>query len=75
VKTKLIAASLLFAVGSAFGASIGIGTEIGAPPPPRVVRVPNSPGAGYVWIDSYWYVVGHSWRWHDGYWTVSEPRP
>jgi hypothetical protein len=69
MKTKLLAATLLLAVGTAFGAEIGIGIEIGPPPPPRVVHVPRSPGADYVWIGGYWYVVGHSWRWHDGYWT------
>jgi hypothetical protein len=70
VNMKLIGATLLLAVGTLFGAEIGIGIQIGAPPPPRVLRVrPHAPGPDYAWIDGYWYVVGHSWRWHDGYWT------
>ena len=58
------------AAGTMFGAALGIGIEIGAPPPPRVVHVrPASPGPGYAWIDGYWYVVNHKYVWHDGYWT------
>lgn len=70
MKTKLIGATLLLAVGTLFGAEIGIGIQIGPPPPPRVLRVrPASPGGEYVWVDGYWYADGHRWRWHDGYWT------
>jgi hypothetical protein len=51
-------------------AQIDIGIRIGAPPPPRVVRVlPASPGPEFVWIAGYWYPVGGHWRWHEGYWT------
>jgi hypothetical protein len=70
VKLKLIAATLLMAVGTAFGAAIGIGIEIGPPPPPRVVHVrPAAPGPDYAWVDGYWYVANHRYVWHDGYWT------
>lgn len=55
--------------GSAFG-QVSVGINLGAPPPPRVVRVrPVSPGMGYSWVDGYWYPVGNHYRWHDGYWT------
>jgi len=65
---RLLVLTLLFAA-LAFG-QVSIGIRIGAPPPPRVVRVvPRSPGPEYVWIAGYWYVVGNRWRWHDGYWT------
>jgi hypothetical protein len=66
---KTFLALLLFGSALAFG-QVSIGIRIGAPPPPRVVRVrPVSPGADYVFIEGYWYADGHRWRWHDGYWT------
>ena len=64
---------LLFLFG--FGASpahaqISVGIQIGAPPPPRVVAVvPTRPGPDFVWVDGYWYPVGHHYKWHAGYWT------
>jgi hypothetical protein len=68
VRTKLIVLALL-ATGSLF-AGVSIGVRIGAPPPPRVVRVqPRSPGEGYAWVGGYWYPVGNHYKWHDGYWT------
>jgi len=69
IRTALLSAMLL-AGGAAFGAQFNIGIRIGAPPPPRVVRVvPRSPGADYVRVDGYWYPVGNKYKWHDGYWT------
>ena len=60
---------LILAAGCAFG-QFNIGISIGAPPPPRVVKVqPRSPGAGYVWIGGYWYPEGKKYKWHDGYWS------
>jgi len=51
-------------------AQVSLGIRIGAPPPPRVVRVrPVSPGPEFVWVDGYWYPVGGHYRWHEGYWT------
>jgi hypothetical protein len=51
-------------------AQFSIGIRIGAPPPPRVVRVlPPTPGPDFVWIQGYWYPVGGHYRWHDGYWS------
>ena len=51
-------------------AQVSLGITIGAPPPPRVVHVrPRAPGPDFVWIDGYWYPVGHHYRWHEGYWT------
>lgn len=68
--TKKLLMVLLLALGTTLSAQVSIGIRIGAPPPPRVVRVrPVAPGAGYLWVDGYWYVVGHRYRWHDGYWT------
>lgn len=61
---------LMFLGASMLNAQISIGIRIGAPPPPRVVRVqPRSPGAEYVWLEGYWYPVGNHYKWHDGYWT------
>jgi hypothetical protein len=62
---------LAFVMGGAIlSAQVSIGVRIGAPPAPRVVRVqPHSPGAGYVWVDGYWYPNGRKYAWHEGYWT------
>jgi hypothetical protein len=66
---KTLLALMLLAGGAAF-AQVSIGVRIGAPPPPRVVRVrPVAPGPGYAWVDGYWYPVGHRYKWHEGYWT------
>ena len=66
---KLLAAMVLTA-GLGFGAQVSLGIRIGEPPRPRVVRVqPRSPGAGYSYVDGYWYPVGNRYTWHDGYWT------
>ena len=68
MKNTLLAL-LLIAGGAAF-AQVSVGIRIGPPPPPRVVRVrPGAPGPGFVWVDGYWYPVGHHYKWHDGYWT------
>src|SRR5215472_2606374 len=66
---KTLLAPLMFFAASAFG-QISIGVQIGAPPPPRVVRVlPRSPGPEFAWVAGYWYPVGNHYKWHDGYWT------
>jgi len=68
MKQKLLALALL-TVGAVFG-GISLGINIGAPPPPRVVRVrPASPGAGYVFVEGYWYPVNGHYRWQTGYWS------
>jgi len=68
LKIKLIALTVL-AAGAAF-AQLSTGIRIGAPPPPRVLRVqPRSPGADYTWVAGYWYPVSGHYKWHDGYWT------
>ena len=68
MKTKL-SVLILLAAGALF-AQLSVGVRIGAPPPPRVVRVqPRSPGEGYLWIGGYWYPVGSRYQWHEGYWT------
>lgn len=73
MKTLIRTAAILFVLivgGSAYAAQISLGVRIGAPPPPRAVRVlPRAPGPGYIWVDGYWYPVGGHYRWHEGYWT------
>jgi hypothetical protein len=65
---KTLCTLVLFAAG-AF-AQVSIGIQIGAPPPPRVVRVmPARPGPEFVWVGGYWYPVGNHYKWHDGYWS------
>jgi hypothetical protein len=71
---KFIVAALLFtflwAAAPAAFAQVSVGIVIGAPPPPRVVAVrPVAPGPEFLWVDGYWYPVGHHYRWHAGYWT------
>jgi hypothetical protein len=62
--------AVLLAGASVSGAQVSIGIRIGPPPPPRVVRVlPPRPAPEFVWVEGYWYPVGHRYRWHDGYWT------
>jgi YXWGXW repeat-containing protein len=69
MKKSLLTLTLLLGATAAFG-QVSVGIRIGAPPPPRVVRVlPSRPGPEYVWVDGYWYPVGGRYRWHDGYWT------
>ena len=67
MKTKLLALVLL-ASGTIF-AGITLGIRIGAPPPPRVVVQPASPGEGYTWVGGYWYPVSGKYQWHDGYYS------
>jgi hypothetical protein len=68
MKTKFLAL-ILFGGLTVFGADFSVGIRIGPPPAPRVVRVPRSPGAGYFWVEGYWYPVGGRYVWHNGYWT------
>ena len=67
MKNKVMVLMLL-AAGAVF-AQVSIGVRIGAPPPPRVMSQPRSPGEGYSWITGYWYPVNNHYKWHDGYWT------
>jgi hypothetical protein len=70
IRTSLLLAAILLVGASASYAQVSLGIRIGPPPRPRVVRVvPPNPGAGYAWIDGYWYPVGKHYKWHEGYWT------
>jgi len=63
-------AAILLAAGLTLSAQVSIGITIGPPPPPRVLRVlPPNPGPGFLWVEGYWYPVGHHYKWHEGYWT------
>src|SRR5579862_3377687 len=70
MKTCIVAA-VLFVGGTATAAfaQVSVGITIGAPPAPRVVKVPARPGADYVWVGGYWYPVSGHYKWHAGYWT------
>jgi hypothetical protein len=69
VKTLLFAA-LLSAAVPALRAQVSVGITIGAPPPPRVLRMlPDRPAPEFVWVEGYWYPVGRHYKWHEGYWT------
>jgi hypothetical protein len=59
---------LLLAAGTVFG-GVSVGISIGAPPAPRVVAIPASPGPDYTWVGGYWYPVSGRYVWHDGYWS------
>jgi hypothetical protein len=66
----MIFLAALLTGGAVSGAQVSVGIRIGAPPAARVVRVhPRQPGPEYVWLNGYWYPVGHKYKWHDGYWT------
>ena len=62
-------AVFLLAAASMAAADFSVGITIGPPPPPRVVPVQVTPGPGYMWVEGYWYPVGHNYQWHNGYWT------
>jgi hypothetical protein len=63
-------AMMLLAGGCMFGADVYIGVQIGPPPPPPMVMVqPACPGPEFMWVEGYWYPMGHRYRWHEGYWT------
>jgi uncharacterized membrane protein len=67
-RTTILLALMVFGVGSVAGAQVSI--RIGPPPQARAMRVqPRSPGAGYVWVDGYYYPASGHYRWHNGYWT------
>ena len=69
LRAALLSSMLLLGTHRA-AAQVSVGIEIGAPPPPRVVAVrPLAPGPEFIWIEGYWYLVGHHYRWHPGYWT------
>ncbi len=69
MKKLMLAALLLVSASGLFG-QFSIGIRIGPPPQPRTVRVnPRSPGAGYAWVDGYWYPNAGRYKWHGGYWT------
>ena len=60
---------LLAGMSSLFG-QVSLGIRIGPPPAPRMVRIrPASPGAGYSYVDGYWYPSHGRYVWHAGYWT------
>ena len=75
MKKLLSSMFVLLALLLGFGASpahgqISVGIVIGAPTAPRVVAVvPARPGPEFVFVEGYWYPVGHHYRWHPGYWT------
>ena len=66
---KKILALMLLAGCAAFG-QFSVGVRIGPPPAPRVLRTrPHNPGAGYTWVDGYWYPSNNRYAWHAGYYT------
>ena len=72
VRSALLVGALVLGVGvSGVHAQISVGISIGAPPPPArvVVERPVNPGPEFVWVEGYWYPVGHHYKWHPGYWT------
>jgi hypothetical protein len=74
-RTSSLLALMLQAAEAGIGAQISIGISIGPPPEPRMIRVrPPRPSSDVVWVDGYWYPVGHRYTWHDGYWTVRPRR-
>lgn len=74
MKKKFLAIALL-AGSSLFAApAVGVGIEIGAPPPPPhvVYARPHAPSPNHVWINGFYEPEGGRYNWHEGYWA---PRP
>src|ERR1700680_2710235 len=70
VRGVFLAVVLFAGISALSAAQVSLGIRIGAPPPPRVVRVaPNRPGPDYVMVDGYWYPSGGHYKWHAAYWT------
>lgn len=66
---KKLLSLLLLSVGLAAAVDLSIGVNIGPPPPIRVETRPIAPGADFLWVDGYWYIVGGRYVWHSGYWS------
>ncbi len=62
-------AFILLAAGTVLSGQVNVGIRIGPPPAPRAYRQAPRPGPDFVWVDGYWYPVGHRYVWHEGYWT------
>jgi hypothetical protein len=66
----MIAALLMVLGAGTANAQVSFDVRVGAPPPPRAVRVvPARPGPGFVWVNGYWYPVGNRYVWRQGYWA------
>jgi len=74
MKVKLFALALLAGTSMFAAPAVGVGIELGAPPPPPHVRIvrPPVPGPNYAWVDGFYEPVGGQYRWREGYWA---PRP
>ncbi|KAF1043800.1 MAG: hypothetical protein GAK35_02027 [Herbaspirillum frisingense] len=73
IMKKIILAALIAAASSAAilpgaQAQVSVNINIGAPPPPRVERMPP-PRHGYVWVPGYWDWNGHAHYWRSGRWV------
>jgi len=72
MKSMFLAAALCLAAltSGCAGTRVYGGGYLGAPPPPPAgyYRGP-SPGAGYLWIDGYYYPSGSRYVWRPGYWS------
>jgi len=71
MRTRILLFGLLLFSG-VLSAQVAIGIQIGTPPPPPPAYIlqPAVPGPGYLWVEGYWYPVGHRYHWHPGYWTL-----
>ena len=76
VRAMVLAGALLIAASSALSqVSIGIGVQIGPPPPPRYERMGPAPYHQAVWIRGHWMWDDYAGRyvWTRGYWAPARP--
>jgi hypothetical protein len=62
----LALASCLAASAAPGAAQVGVSVRFGAPPPPRVERIPVAPGRGYFWRPGHWNWDGGTYVWIGG---------
>ncbi|MFJ3046612.1 YXWGXW repeat-containing protein [Herbaspirillum chlorophenolicum] len=72
ILAAVLAATSVGAILPVAQAQVSVNINIGAPPPPRVERMPP-PRYGYIWAPGYWDWNGHAHVWREGRWMRERP--